>query len=284
MKKLLLNLQLFAGDESDNTPTDEVENKPAEDAEKEDTPEFDDTSEENANENDSQKEEKEEKKTDVDKKKTNKENAERRIAEKQKKEQEKKAKEERDKIERDAYLKGLKRALGDKNPYTDKPIVDEEDLEEYEIMKKLEEQGKDPIEDFADYIKQQKREAKNKALEDKKAEEEQLKYVQDNIAEVDKKYGEGTAAKYLQNERFKKMFSSALENKAPLLQTIENYMEIEKYIEKEAEDKAIEKDARRKSSPGGIGKDTPPKTKSIEKMSSAEFNDFLEKEYGTRIH
>ncbi len=285
MKKFLINLQLFATAD-DNTPTEEDEkvekDEPTEEVENDDdTPEFEDTEE--ADEVDEKADEVEEDE-DVKKKKTNKENAERRIAEKQKKEQERKAKEEREKIEREAYFKGLKRALGDKNPYTNNPIVDDEDLEEYEIMKKLEEQGKDPIEDYSEYIKEQKREAKKKALEDSKAEEEKLKFAQDNISEVDKKYGEGTAAKYLQNENFKKMFSSALNSKAPLLEAIENYMSIEKYIEQESQEKALEKDARRKSSPGSMGKGSPSPKKSVNDMSSEEFNSYLEKEYGVRIH
>ncbi len=276
MKKLLFNLQLF-GDDADDTPVEETETKPVEDTETE--PEFEDTSDEETKETKTEEEKKNE-----GKKETNRKNAERRIAEKQKKEQEKKAKEEQEKKEREAYFKGLKKALGDKNPYTDKPIVDDEDLEEYEIMRELENKGKDPIEDYAEYIKQQKREAKQKEIAAKADEEAKEKFVADSISEVDKKYGDGTAAKYLQNENFKRMFSSALEAQAPLLETIENFMEIEKYIDEKSEDEVLNKDARRKSSPGSMGKGSPTQSKSISKMSSQEFNEYLEKEYGFSIH
>jgi len=158
MWRKLIDLQLFAEEEASNETPSTEETTPTEEVETDEVPEFDETTEtedEPENEVDNTQEQ--------DKKTTNKANAERRIAEKQRKEQERRAKElaeEKKKAEREAYLKGIKMALGDRNPYTDKPIIDEEDLEEYEIMKKLDEQGKDPVEDYSDYIKEQKRLAK----------------------------------------------------------------------------------------------------------------------------
>lgn len=66
------------------------------------------------------------------------------------------AKEEAEKKEREAKEAKIKEQarieaeLGvlKKNPYNDQPIVDKEDLEIYKIMKTIEDEGGDPIEDF----------------------------------------------------------------------------------------------------------------------------------------
>lgn len=275
MRKLI-NLQLFADDVVDNTPSNE-ETTPTEEVENDEVPEFDESTE---SEEEQSKDEVDNTQT-KDKKTTNKENAERRIAEKQRKEQERKAKEqaeERKKAERDAYLKGIKRALGDKNPYTDKPIVDDEDLEEYEIMKKLDEEGKDPIEDYADYIKEQKRLAKKQVETSKKEEEERMKFVSEGIAEVDKRYGAGTAEKYLNDKDFQEFGSDFLNSGVPLPVVIGKYMKIQDKINHDAEERALEKDARRKSSPGGFGgEDAVPQSRDWANMSSEEFKKQLNK-------
>lgn len=274
MRKLI-NLQLFADEEVDNTPSNEE--TPTEEVENDDVPEFDESTE---TEDEQSNDEADNSQT-KDKKTTNKENAERRIAEKQRKEQERKAKaqaEEKKKAEREAYLRGIKRALGDKNPYTDKPIVDDEDLEEYEIMKKLDEEGKDPIEDFADYIKEQKRQAKKQEETSKKEEEERMKFVNDGIAEVDKRYGAGTAEKYLKDKDFQEFGTDFINSGVPLPVVIGKYMAIQEKINHDAEEKALEKDARRKSSPGGFGgEDSVPQTRDWANMSSEEFHKRLNK-------
>lgn len=271
MRKLI-DLQLFAGEEADNTPST-TEETPTEEVENENVPDFD----EGAETEDEETTEEETTTQEKDKKTTNKENAERRIAERQRKEAERKAKEQA-KAEREAYFKGIKRALGDKNPYTDKPIVDDEDLEEYEIMKKLDEEGKDPVEDFADYIKEQKRLAKKQEETSKKEEEERMKFVNAGIQEVDKRYGAGTAEKYLKDKDFQDFGADFLNNGVPLPVVVGKYIQIQEKINKDAEDKALEKDARRKSSPGGFGgEENVPQSRDWSNMSKEEYQKQLDK-------
>lgn len=74
------------------------------------------------------------------------------------------------------------------NPYTEKPITDEYDLEVYKLQKKLEAEGKDPIKDLPEALALRDRElaqARAKELKDKEVVDKQLK---EEIAELRKKY------------------------------------------------------------------------------------------------
>ena len=72
---------------------------------------------------------------------------------------------ERERIEHESYVKG--KIEGVKvNPYTDKPITNEKQLEVYELQVKLEKEGKDPLSDLPEAIAE---------LEQKKADEQSKK-------------------------------------------------------------------------------------------------------------
>lgn len=64
-------------------------------------------------------------------------------------------------------------ALGHKNPFTDEEMKDSEDVEEYLMMREIEESGGDPLRDFSKYQKQKARE-KREALEKESAGRERL--------------------------------------------------------------------------------------------------------------
>ena len=83
-----------------------------------------------------------------------------------------KAKQRREKREKelhDSYLKGIKTATGDINPYTNTKMETNEDVQDYLDMKEMDSQGLDPT-DSKDYIKfirekQKKLDAENQARE-----------------------------------------------------------------------------------------------------------------------
>jgi hypothetical protein len=100
---------------------------------------------------------------------------------------------EEGKIRQEAELKG-KLSVLDENPYTKKPIKDEYDLKMYEAQKKLDREGKDPINDLADELANEERERKSKAeqeqAESKKTEEKanaEAKELLSSHPEVDAK-------------------------------------------------------------------------------------------------
>lgn len=103
--------------------------------------------------------------------------------------------EQEEKIKKDAYAKGQIDALKT-NPYTGKPIRDKEDLEIYEIQKKLEEDQKDPVQDLAEAMASRNREARVKADKEKEANDELQKRAQKDLEDF---YAAGYSKEDLNN-------------------------------------------------------------------------------------
>lgn len=89
--------------------------------------------------------------------------------------------EQEEKIKKDAYAKGQIDGLGGTNPYTGKPIRDQDDLEIYKIQKKLDEDQKDPIQDLGEAMASRNREAREKANKEKEANDELQKRAQKDL-------------------------------------------------------------------------------------------------------
>lgn len=265
-KKLLLNLQWFAEDEdkTEDTPTEQVEN---ENVESEDS--------ENGDSEESEKEEKKEEEKPKEKtpeeleKERNKKNAQRRILERQKKQEEERSKQV-EVEKRKSYIEGVKKSTNGVNKFTEKPIVDEDDVEEYELMLELEAKGKDPIADYYEAVKEKIRAQKQQRIAEEQA---KTKAEDDLSADVDafiKKYGNETAQKIGNDEAFMD-FANDFLGKVPLTLVYEKYLAMQAKIETKSEEKAIEKDARRASSPGAPGKSNPT-PKSFKDLTPEEFH------------
>ena len=290
-KKLLklFDLQMFSEDpeeediEEDETPTEEeVEDSDVEDTEEdyqednEEEADFDDYSEEDNEEEEEQKEEpkkeepKEESKEDKLKaqRQENYKNAQARLQRKQQEQQKK--------VEREAYVKGVMTATNGVNKYTKKPIVDQEDVDEYELRCKIDKEGGDPIEDYFDYVKQQNRARKLELEKEKEREEQERnnrdKEVQDFISE----YGKEEFENFLNDTDFDEKFGHLI-GKAPIADLWKTYKTIKsqekKTIEKKVEDEVVMKEARRRASSGPLG-NKKTKEKSIEDMTDEEFRKF----------
>lgn len=78
------------------------------------------------------------------------------------------------KAKEEARIQAVIETLGGINPYTNEKMVDAEDVEEYLVMKKIENEGNDPLEKYPSEIKNQKRE-KEKAEASKKEEQEKAR-------------------------------------------------------------------------------------------------------------
>lgn len=98
-------------------------------------------------------------------------------------------KEERERKEREERIKreaATQAELGmiKENPWTKKPIKDEKDLEIYKIMKELDDQGKDPLEDLPEALAERARkreEESKKAVDDEKKVADELKKEIDDL-------------------------------------------------------------------------------------------------------
>lgn len=184
--------------------------------------------------------------------------AEIRRAEKAKLEEEKKLALEKKKEEDKFYNKGLVEALNGKNPFTDKEIKDDDDIEELKTMQEMVKKGLDPITDFPEYVKEKKREERKQQELLKKQEEEEVnkekeieeKAVKD-VKEFNNKYKSINIDELLKNERFIDYSDGKLGNKT-LIEVYEGFIKFEKKIEDTAEEIALKKEARRQSSVGPL--------------------------------
>lgn len=246
MERKLLDIQLFAEDEEVvETPTEEVEETEENVDDNEDVDFEDGSGEEQKKQPD------EKSKTDESEKKRNRENAQRRIQEKHERE----LKEAKNK----AYFEGLKEGVGGKNPYTGEEIKDDIDLELLKTMQEMERKGLDPIEDFAKYQTQKRREEAKAELEKKNKEAESQQAVQKELEDFDKKYGEGSAENLFKDNEFKEKYGKFL-GRLTLEETYELYMDSKAEVEAKAQEEVIKQKAIEKSSPGVPGNKSGNKT------------------------
>lgn len=249
-----INLQLFAGEDEQN-PTEEVEASSVDATEEED----DDVDFEDG--------EVEEDTSEKQKKQKNNEYAQKRI--KAKKEEERRLEEEK----RKEFLRGVQKGNEGKNRFTGREIKDEEDLQEFELMLEMEEKGLDPVEDYAEYVKE-KRRAERLAENQKNAEAmEAENRSREDVKQFCEKYDEDTAKKIFQDKAFLK-FSEGLLGLVPLTVIYEKYLDTQVNTETQAEKLAMEKDARRKASSGGLTENPAPARKSFSEMTPEEFRAF----------
>lgn len=269
-KQLLLNIQLFADEEqTEDTPTEQVENNEEEKTSEENAEQEVQNEEKESKTEETSKEPKAEKTPQDEEKERNKKNAQRRILERQKKQEEVRQKQLNEE-KRKSYIDGVKKSTNGVNKFTNNPIEDEDDVEEYELMLELEAKGKDPIADYYQAVKEKTRAQKQKQLQEIEA---QQKQEQDLNADVDsfiQKYGEDTAQKIGSDEAFLD-FANDLFGKVPLSTIYEKYLAIQAKIETKSTEKVIEKEARRMSSPGAPGKGNET-AKSWKDLTPEEFH------------
>lgn len=155
-------------------------------------------------------------------------------------------KEEHDKEIQDAYRQGKLAAYkGKTNPFTQKPIEDETDIEMYETMCKLESEGKDPIEDYASYIANEKREQKKREQKDQEIQEQARK----DVEEFNKKYPKINLSELLKDE----IFSDYIEGKnKPLTTLYENYQKLQNKFRTDSMKQAENAIANTISTPGSL--------------------------------
>lgn len=190
------------------------------------------------------------------------------------KRREREAKEEaiRKRIEQESYRKGIVDAVGGVNPYTHEEIKDEADIDEYLLMRKLEKEGKDPIEDYASAVKGEKR-AKAKEAEAEKNRKAEVQEFAERFPNVD-------MTALLQDQRFGKFAGKRVQNES-LANVYADYLEFtqgeEAVIERKAAVKVKQAEMKRRTSPGSLKGNGEPAKLSYADMSSEEFKKKLSK-------
>lgn len=156
-------------------------------------------------------------------------------------------KEEEEKKAKEAYQRGKVDFLkGKMNPYTQTVISDEKDVEVYENMYKLSEEGKDPIADYPLYIAEKQRQAE----EERKKQEQMEEQARNDIETFSKKFPSINISDLLQDEQFMDYFEG--KNK-PLAEVYENYQKLINNFRTESMKQAEQAINNASATPGNLG-------------------------------
>ena len=159
--------------------------------------------------------------------------------------------------ERQAELKktryeAIKEATDGVNPYTNEPMVDEVDIEEYLAMKEIAKKGGDPLKDFAKFTKDKQKEE----LKIKQQEEEQDDWINKDYEDFRAKYPKVDLTELDKDENFK-AFAEDKVGKVPMSQIYASYQDLVSNIQKKERQEAARLVANAKASPGSL---TSPET------------------------
>lgn len=171
---------------------------------------------------------------------------------------------------KEAYEKGkLDSYIGKLNPYTNEEIKDIQDVEIYEMMYKLDQDGKNPIQDFSKAVADKRRVDYEKERKENEIKEKAKK----DIDEFAKKYPDININKLLSDETF----NDYMEGKTkPLVDVYESYLRFKNNFRNEAMEDAKNTISNAKSSPGSLNGGTEIKY-DYATMSSADFQKEVDK-------
>lgn len=204
---------------------------------------------------------KEEPKEETKKDQTAKENANyAQIRRKAEEDANKKLESERQKAFNEGKLEAYK---GKINPYTEKPITDLTDVEMYEEMYRLEQEGKDPIKDLPEALATKERE-QAKAIQERKEMEAKTK---EEIDEFQKKYPDVNLGELLQDSFFNDYIQG--KNKS-ITELYEGFNNFKNAFRNSAVEVAKQTIANAQASPGALSSEADV-TVDYNTMSSEEF-------------
>lgn len=170
----------------------------------------------------------------------------------------------------EAYKKGqLDAYKGKINPYTHTEIKDIYDVRVYENMYKLDQEGKNPIEDYASYVADKEREEELNKIKQQELQENAKRDIEEFQAE----YPDVNLQELLEDETFK----DYLEGKTkPLKEIYSSYLKMQNQFRKSAINIAKQTIANSNSSPGSLSSNSEIKI-NFDSMSSEEFNNYAQK-------
>lgn len=172
--------------------------------------------------------------------------------------------------EAEAYKRGrLDAYKGKINPYTNTEIKDITDVEVYEDMYKLSEEGKDPLKDYASYAADKRREEARL----KQEQQEKETKAQQEIEDFSKKYPDVNISSLFKDEVFKDYADG--KNKS-LIDVYESFNKLKNSFRNQGIKTAKKTIANSISSPGSLG-NSSDNFVDYENMSREEFLKEVEK-------
>lgn len=188
------------------------------------------------------------------------------------------AKDREEEIRKEAYAKGKKDGkleASKVNTFTNEPIKDEFDLEVFELQKKIEEEGGDPVSDLPKRWAALRRESVAKAKEEKAKSEESTKKVEEDTKDFIKFIGSNKKASEIFKDKNFQLFINGRLGSKPLKELYQDYQAFKESLG--ISDKVKESATDKATMPSTIG-NTSTKKK-IEDMTSEEFEDYWRKKY-----
>lgn len=196
---------------------------------------------------------------------------------------EKEAKEKHEREERERKIKEAAKLEGELgmikvNPYTEKPIVDEEDIKIFKLQRQLEDEGKDPIADLPERIADERRKAAKMAAEEetrkKQEETERQAKIDEEIKELREKYPKLDTAKLVEDP----LYMECMKGKAGRWSQVEIY---ELYLGKkaEADKKAAEEKTKKTVDENADKMSKTPSSNSKGKLSASDIANMSDKEF-----
>lgn len=180
---------------------------------------------------------------------------------------------------KEAYEKGLndakiKQYIGKVNPYTNKVVEDELDVQQLQDMMEIDDSGGDPLVEYAVKIKEREKAKIIKEHENLKK-QEQVEKLNKEITELTEKHPNLDVQALLQDENFN-CFAQGKVGQQPINQIYEDYSRLQNFW-KEKSDKAIQEEiAKQNSSSGSLAGGTQ-EVLDFEKMSSEDFKRYRQK-------
>lgn len=139
-----------------------------------------------------------------------------------------------------ARVDAILEVTGGVNPYTNKPMKDAQDVAVYEVMRRIEKSGGDPVRDYADTVAEDTRKAEATRVS---AEADKKWYRDDMQAFVDK-HPDVDAEALLRDPTFNKFAAPQVKVKVPLSEIYEAYEGLKAELSKGADDRVKEAETK----------------------------------------
>ena len=184
---------------------------------------------------------------------------------------------ERQKELREAREKAIIDTLNGKNPYTGEEMKDSADVEEFLMMREIENNGGDPVGDYSKYRKERDRNAAQERAERESKED----WYRKDFEAFCTKYPNVNPEAILSDARFRDYAEGKVGVK-PLADIYTGYLQFVSDSERQAEEIAAQQLANRNASPGSLRTTHPPENdyftpEDVRKMSPAEVKKNYEK-------
>ena len=175
----------------------------------------------------------------------------------------------RERERKEAYKRGIMDAVGGVNPYTNEPITDDADVDEYLLMREIDKKGGDPVGDYHRYAKE-KRKAQEQAQQESKAASDKREWFAADKAQFEADYPDVDMSKLARDARFQ-AFARGKIGTEPMSRIYGDFVSLNASFEAKAERMAKNELAKSKASPGSLASSETAES-SYETMSDKDFD------------